>query len=540
MNTRKPYTTTMDMIHTQMKEDKSPTELKADLRKFQLMAGGTIDCIEKLEAQQVEAKAVADAKLEETIANAEAEIEAMRDEFQAELDASASKSYRLENERNKHDALHKQAAHALIAKDAELTKLKHEYNNSTALTDAVMAQKDAQIESLEAVVQSMKAVYDTAEAMVNAKVKGDYLEGAKKEVSLIELIQGREQRKPVVSDEQKLLHTTTKGSRPVIIGPVHKPPFQPHSHSAGWIDKWLELTGALRIRSFTLEDLQHASEVFIYGGINGAKSAWNTQNFNVDKDEIQGNFNALATFIKEGGKVSQLDEDFKFATNPRKGIEVDPILNTVPVVEQKDFIDPTKGLVIGDSHSISVAPVGWAVIRMDGKTLGGALNARDSEGNKVGLKAYIPEGYTGKILFSFMNIDLRHHVCGSDRTLDEAKAEIKGLIDEYRTQVRSIPNVSYVMEPMAHPDDERKVSNALKHDGQNFKGSREDRDAIYVYTTEELLKGNRVVRYPSIYKVVGNDNELDQVHMESSNSIHLAPKSYLFRVAPQALELING
>ena len=101
-----------------------------------------------------------------------------------------------------------------------------------------------------------------------------------------------------------------------------------------------------------------------------------------------------------------------------------------------DLKTATGTFVLGDSHSVSVYPVGADISRNDGKTLFGVM--------KEGMDKYIPEG-TKHLISYFGNIDVRHHLCRQKNPYDAAVKLAKDYIEHLKYYLMQKDLVVYIL-----------------------------------------------------------------------------------------------
>ena len=302
-----------------------------------------------------------------------------------------------------------------------------------------------------------------------------------------------------------------------IFGITASVPRRDTSHAAGWAAKWAELLNADIV--IEPQALDAYGEVYIWNDINGEPGKVNLFGFKKDNDvgrKVQIAVNAIKNFQ---GLVYQLDyaQDY-YATLTKRGLSVPAWFIDIEHKEQWEYSDT---LVIGDSHSISVAPVGAAVIRNDGKTLRGAL--------KKGLMNFLPNKEFKSVTFKFGDIDMRHHACRKDKP----NMYIMDLAEEYLDQVWEFKqltgaDVSVVMA-MPQTPDERKIPKTGFFDNTPYYGSLEERNTVTQLFNAVLDNADyldiEVVGYSDEYYT--EDGLLDMNKMEAKQSFHLAPKWYL-------------
>lgn len=215
---------------------------------------------------------------------------------------------------------------------------------------------------------------------------------------------------------------------------------------------------------------------------------------------------------------------------------------TIPCMKRKDLsdysdltfpkgrvIDITKygnSVIVGDSHSISAFEPGRTINRLDGKTLNGAL--------KIGLKNLIPTKDQKDVQFYFGNIDVRFHF----NRFGGADA-IRKIFKKYVDQLTDLKKQGYNIT-LTHlipvEDESRKIPGTGKYLGKNFFGSQAER-LEYVEHFNSLIEEAaelldlKVARWYNL----DYDNGLSLDDMESRQSVHIRPSSYMY-----ASKLINN
>ena len=300
------------------------------------------------------------------------------------------------------------------------------------------------------------------------------------------------------------------------------PPMRVSSHSAGWTHKWSSLLGAEVLLDWNTDKLSEFSEVFIWNDINSKPGAMNLMGFKVDNEvgcKIQNRIDMVDAAYKNGVNFKQLDfkQTFQTCFEARK-LKAYNWMDDIEAVEQVDIIYAKR--VIGDSHSISIAPPDYSISRNDGKTLFGALG--------VGLAAFMTGDET-EVIFKFFDIDVRHHVF---RQEDPVKSVVD-MLDEYERQVKEIiqSGVSVkVCHAMPSTPDSRVIPKTGYFKKEPFHGPLERRSSCITFFNEELDKRfgvDNTISYPDDYFV---DGLLDTSKMEGGSngrSFHLAPEFYI-------------
>jgi len=178
----------------------------------------------------------------------------------------------------------------------------------------------------------------------------------------------------------------------------------------------------------------------------------------------------------------------------------------------------TGTFVLGDSHSVSVMPLGSDISRNDGKTLFGAL--------KEGFSTYIPEGTTHLISY-FGNIDVRHHMC---RQADPVMS-IRRIAMDYIDHLKSldVPNIT-VHKLLPIEFEGRRIPKTGWYKKAPFFGTREERAnlvKIFNRTIQDLGEsaGFTILGWPDHW-YSENPESFAKNYMEKPGSVHLSREFY--------------
>jgi len=183
-----------------------------------------------------------------------------------------------------------------------------------------------------------------------------------------------------------------------------------------------------------------------------------------------------------------------------------------------DLKTATGTFVLGDSHSVSVYPIGADISRNDGKTLFGVM--------KEGMSEYIPEG-TNHLITYFGNIDIRHHIC---RQADPVAA-VQRLAIDYINHLKGL-NIDKVTVHTLLPIEfeGRRIPKTGWYKGTPFAGSRLERVEVmetFNHKVRELGKeaGFEVLDWPTHW-FSENPEEFAKNYMEKPGSVHLSREFY--------------
>ena len=185
-------------------------------------------------------------------------------------------------------------------------------------------------------------------------------------------------------------------------------------------------------------------------------------------------------------------------------------------------IDPNtmkryKNIAFGDSHAISMYRPGWENVSVPFSTLHGSINR--------GFEEFIPEGGEyDRIETYFGNIDIRHHLCRFDDSINESKKLARRYIDEVNRISNKYSAEVTVWEPLPIENESRKVPKTGWYKGTPFYGTWQERTDVRQAFIDELHTGVTVFKWTGHMK--NNKGELDFEYMEKPQSIHLSREHY--------------
>jgi hypothetical protein len=170
----------------------------------------------------------------------------------------------------------------------------------------------------------------------------------------------------------------------------------------------------------------------------------------------------------------------------------------------------SEKMILGDSHSISVYKPGYSISRNDGKTLYGFL--------KKGLNKHVKNHK--ELVFYAGNIDLRFHFC-------RLNADLQGIVNDLKNQLLGL-NLEKVTIVQLLPieDTSRIIPKTGMYKGKSFYGTLEERKQKRNEINNLLEKMCRECGFEFLKWNLGDDLSFDD--MESRQSVHLRPKSYMF------------
>lgn len=199
-------------------------------------------------------------------------------------------------------------------------------------------------------------------------------------------------------------------------------------------------------------------------------------------------------------------------------LDAEAITQKCESIETISLKTGTGTFVLGDSHSVSVCPLGADISRNDGKTLFGVM--------KEGMSTYIPEG-TQHLITYFGNIDVRHHLCRQDSPVSAAKK----LAEDYIEHLKSLNIEKITVHTLLPIEFEgRRIPKTGWYKGTPFAGSRIERVEVmetFNHNVRRLGKeaGFEVLDWPSHW-FEENPEEFAKNYMEKPGSVHLSREYY--------------
>jgi hypothetical protein len=176
-------------------------------------------------------------------------------------------------------------------------------------------------------------------------------------------------------------------------------------------------------------------------------------------------------------------------------------------------------IVLGDSHSLSVWPNDqYEIKRLDGKTLHGYLK------DPLDLSRY------EDVILYFGNIDIRFHLCRQPNPLRSAVELFERYIDYAKKYNATITNLLPI------ENENRKIPKSGQYKGQNFFGTREQRQTLVNIVNDLMDKsGLNVITWPKEW--YDNINYYQQQIMERTQSVHLKPRYYKKNIQSEQVSL---
>ena len=298
------------------------------------------------------------------------------------------------------------------------------------------------------------------------------------------------------------------------------------SHNAAYAKIWSSLLGVeleygKKINEsgadtvYLYMDINYQGTVNLFGGANEALYRRMESFINTDAkfyilDHDMPDMGAI--FKGRIGNVSTYEgttEEFcDILSEKCKGIES---------IRMTDMI--TDKLVIGDSHSLSMTPPGWPVIRLDAKTLFGAI--RDFNF----IFDMIPDSVK-QLTLMFGSIDIRHHLFRQN----DPKAAARKLYDRYFELVKQLQERNIEVElcaPVPVEFEERKMAKTTMYKGVPFFGSQEDRAELTQYVIEYMKENSncKVITYPESWYTLDPKYFATEI-MEKPRGVHIGFPNY--------------
>lgn len=326
------------------------------------------------------------------------------------------------------------------------------------------------------------------------------------------------------------------------------------SHRSAWAYLWREML---------IEDghevrVLHDGEGWD-GGYDAIDIYWGME-FNGSPNMFDGLspavFDRMDRFVQYSGKIaySNLDVDIgdlflrrmrvrvtnkNKSTDPRATHEwIEKLfgsLSGLPKLTQLD-LEPREGLVIGDSHSLSVWRPGAYCKRMDGKTLRGLSKTLTEDA-----RPFVERSQKLRWMTIYAgNIDIRHHLLRPRTDYVDWK---EYLDDTLASLVRKITEMKLDAVELVHAlpieDESRHLRKSVCLEGSPFTGTRGSRTCVMRYFNERIDEicaenGWDVFRWPDHwYEMTDADPKWFFNVMEKPYSVHLSREFYRWKTTPQ-------
>lgn len=306
----------------------------------------------------------------------------------------------------------------------------------------------------------------------------------------------------------------------MITGLIDNIPKNEWSHNRAYAKMWEQL-----INHKIETDISGSDDVYLYLGIN------HSNGFNIFGGLDSVKLDKLERFLDSSNDITVLDHSIKNlgdsfrgrignkTTDKRLTNDFCDALNEksskVKTIKMSDLI--TDQMVIGDSHSMSIAPNGVPVIRIDGKTMNGVSRDHDF------ILDQIPSTVK-KLTISFGSIDIRHHLFRFDDPYQSGSE----LLDRYFDLIDKIDvDEIEIAKPIPIETETRKMAKTTMYKDKPFSGSREDRlDMTYKFI-DRIGAYDRatMVGYPDDWYSM-NPEVFESTIMERPRGIHVGYPNY--------------
>jgi hypothetical protein len=311
-------------------------------------------------------------------------------------------------------------------------------------------------------------------------------------------------------------------SKRLITNPIAGIPRTSKSHNLGWAQVWSKQLG-VSLDHQCSEKILEAELVYIYHGVNftpgklnlfggATKALYDRINLIIScKNLISLDFDIpdYGNLLKKriGSHSTFKEITFEWCK------KVSDRLKNVPVLKQEDL--GFQSVIIGDSHSIAFCSDSDIVLRNDGKTLYGALEA----GLGSLLRGVKPHK---NLTLCFGSIDIRHHI------LRKKKFNMVDFIKKYVEQGNALQecykcNVYYCC-PVPVEHESRRIPKSGCYKGEPFCGTSDERRKITKEFINELYRhaANHIIQPPKEWYEM--DGKLyAKTYMECKSSFHIAP-----------------
>jgi len=202
---------------------------------------------------------------------------------------------------------------------------------------------------------------------------------------------------------------------------------------------------------------------------------------------------------------------------------VEQVCKATEVWTHSDIVEQPQRIVLGDSHSIARYRNKTIVLRNDGLTLHGLLRRGVSEM----IQESLGDMTTERLVIQAGNIDIRHHLMRQENPYDS----IDYLLNELYEQLRVAYNRGQFMKaevtaPYPIEFEERRIPKTGFYKGTPFYGSRNKREELRAYMTEQMKSiFSSVYTWPREF-FDATPEEYSKDFMEKPGSVHLSPAFY--------------
>ena len=247
----------------------------------------------------------------------------------------------------------------------------------------------------------------------------------------------------------------------------------------------------------------------MFGGVYGFPYVRNTVNFSKFKGKVYSigiDFPPYHQMVRE--KLRRADEKGKSIQPEWMEVDLENLERMHLEAETIKYPHPTRKLVVGDSHAISMYRPGWTVNSVPYKTLNGAL--------KQGLSSFI-DIEVDEVEFYFGNIDIRHHVIRLGQDPEQ-------LAQRYIEEVKKVSLPAKIYELLPIENESRKIPQYGYYKGQPFYGTWQERTDARNRFNDYIDKHYGITRWTD--HLYNKEGELSFDVMEKPKSIHLSREFY--------------
>lgn len=312
-----------------------------------------------------------------------------------------------------------------------------------------------------------------------------------------------------------------KGKKIGMVGILANPTVRTSSHNAGYTFIYLSMLRMIYGKHIDVlkegDNWDKYDVLWINEGVNFKEGQFNL---------FGGVTEALTTRIQ---KLNDFKGQVNFWGNFMPDYQTLCAKRNIPGEFTKDIIVhwypiDSKKMVLGDSHSMSVYTPGYHISRNDGKTLHGFLND--------GIENYLEEN-TQHLRFYAGNIDVRHHICRLYKSEPARKKAISKMVLELEKQLLALDlETIEILELLPIENESRKLPKTGYYKKKPFWGTWEERmDCVDVFNQCFRIicirNGWSFIQWPKD-NICNDLGELDFEVMEARQSVHIAPKYYMY------------
>lgn len=309
-----------------------------------------------------------------------------------------------------------------------------------------------------------------------------------------------------------------------LTGVLGKPSTRLSSHNAGhtfYAKSRLEEFFKSEVEVIEISEAEDFDAIVLTEGVNFREGSYNL--FGGVSDKLIENLKFLHSFLGKVYSFGPETIDYTGLVKKRISELVFTMPETIKITEN-DFNN--SKFILGDSHSLSVYEKGFGLSRNDGKTLHGFLTE--------GIEYFIPKGEIEIFRMYAGNIDVRHHLCRLF-TEDEVFEAVDKMLLNLEAQLSDLMldrvNSIELVELLPIENESRKLPKTGYFEGKPFHGDWAIRNAVRNHFNDKLemvcdRNNFKLLKWPDMTNLLG---ELDFSYMEARQSVHLAPKRYMFK-----------